>query len=109
MVVKTDAIMERLRALDEYIRLLQPYRAWDIRRLVEDRITYGGVLHYLQAPLSGGMAGCASSRSRGRACLLLSLVREEMIKPMGQHRILPYDFAQRIAPMAGFRMIGGNT
>jgi len=34
--------------MDEYIRLLQPYREWDIRRLTEDRIIYGGVLHYLQ-------------------------------------------------------------
>jgi hypothetical protein len=33
MVVKTDVILERLKTLDEYIRLLEPYRAWSIRRL----------------------------------------------------------------------------
>ena len=29
----------------------------------------------------------------------------QIIVKMGQHRILPYDFAERIAPMASFRNI----
>jgi len=48
MVVKTRAILERLHALDEYVRLLEPYQEWSTRRLTEDRIVYGGILHYLQ-------------------------------------------------------------
>jgi len=43
MVVKTRAILERLHALDEYVRLLEPYQEWSTRRLTEDRIVYGGL------------------------------------------------------------------
>jgi hypothetical protein len=37
MVVKVRAILERLHALDEYIRLLEPYREWNIRRQITGR------------------------------------------------------------------------
>lgn len=47
MVVKPRAILERLHALDEYIRLFEPYRERDFHRLAEDRLIYGGVLHYV--------------------------------------------------------------
>ena len=103
MVVKVRAILERLHALDEYIRLLEPYREWNIRRLTEDRIVYGGVLHYLQ--LSAQIVMDISAHLQVELDLERVTDYREAILSLGKHGILPVEFTERMRGLTGFRNI----
>jgi uncharacterized protein YutE (UPF0331/DUF86 family) len=103
MMVKVDVVLERLNALDEYIRLLQPYAERDIRSLTEDRMIYGGVLHHLQLAAQAVMDVSAHLQVE----LNLGRVHDyrESIVNLGKHGILPQEFAERISGLTGFRNI----
>jgi len=103
MVVKTRAILERLHALDEYIRLLQPYREWDGRRLTKDLIIYGGVLHYLQLASQAVMDVSAHLQIE----LGFGRVTDytDAVLSLGKHDVLPEEFVERISGLAGFRNV----
>jgi len=103
MVVKTRAILERLHALDEYVRLLEPYQEWSTRRLTEDRIVYGGILHYLQLAAQAVMDVSAHLQVE----LDLDRVTDyrEAILSLGKHGVLPQEFVERISGLTGFRNI----
>jgi uncharacterized protein YutE (UPF0331/DUF86 family) len=103
MVVKTRAILERLHALDEYIRLLEPYREWDVRRLTEDRIIYGGVLHYLQ--LAAQVVMDVSARLQVELELSRVMDYREAVLSLGKHGVLPEEFVEQISGLTGFRNI----
>jgi uncharacterized protein YutE (UPF0331/DUF86 family) len=103
MVVKTRAILERLHALDDYIRLLQPYRQWDVRRLTEDRIVYGGVLHYLQ--LAAQVVMDVSAHLQVELDLGHVTDYREAILSLGKHGVLPEEFIERMSGLTGFRNI----
>jgi len=103
MVVKVRAILERLHALDEYIRLLEPYREWSIRRLTDDRIVYGGVLHYLQ--LSAQIVMDISAHLQVELDLERVTDYREAILSLGKHGILPVEFTERMRGLTGFRNI----
>ena len=101
--MKTRAILERLHALDEYVRLLEPCQEWNIRRLTEDRIVYGGVLHYLQLAAQAVMDVSAHLQIE----LDLDRVTDyrEAILSLGKHGVLPQEFVERISGLTGFRNI----
>lgn len=103
MVVKSRAILERLHALDEYIRLLQPYREWDIRRLTEDRIIYGGMLHYLQ--LAAQVVMDVSAHLQVELDFGHVTDYREAILSLGKHGVLPEKFVERMSGLTGFRNI----
>jgi len=103
MIVKTRTILERLHTLDEYIRLLEPYREWESSRLTEDRITYGGVLHYLQ--LATQIVMDVSAHLQVELDIGRVTDYKEVIQNLGKHSILPSEFADRISGMTGFRNI----
>jgi uncharacterized protein YutE (UPF0331/DUF86 family) len=103
MVVKVRVILERLHALDEYIRLLQPYREWNIRRLTEDRIIYGGVLHYLQ--LSVQVVMDISTHLNIELDWERTADYKGAVLSLGKHGVLPPEFAERISGLTGFRNI----
>jgi uncharacterized protein YutE (UPF0331/DUF86 family) len=103
MVVKTRAILERLHALDEYIRLLEPYREWDVRRLTEDRIIYGGVLHYLQ--LAAQVVMDVSARLQVELELSRVMDYREAVLSLGKHGVLPEEFVEQLSGLTGFRNI----
>jgi uncharacterized protein YutE (UPF0331/DUF86 family) len=103
MVVKTRTILERLHALDEYIRLLQPYREWDIRRLTEDRIIYGGMLHYLQ--LAAQVVMDVSAHLQVELDFGHVTDYREAILSLGKHGVLPEKFVERMSGLTGFRNI----
>jgi uncharacterized protein YutE (UPF0331/DUF86 family) len=103
MVVKNRAILERLHALDEYIRLLQPYREWDIRRLTEDRIIYGGMLHYLQ--LAAQVVMDVSAHLQVELDFGHVTDYREAILSLGKHGVLPEKFVERMSGLTGFRNI----
>lgn len=103
MTVNTRAILERLHALDEYIRLLDPYREWNIRRLTEDRIVYGGVLHYLQ--LSAQVVMDVSAHLQVELGLERVTDYREAILSLSKYGILPAEFTERIRGLTGFRNV----
>ena len=103
MVVKTRAILERLQALDGYIRLLQPYRERDIRRLTEDQIQYHGVLRCLQLAAQAVMD--VSTHLQVELEWERVADYKEAILSLGKHGVLPTEFAERISGLAGFRNI----
>jgi uncharacterized protein YutE (UPF0331/DUF86 family) len=100
MIVKTRTILERLHTLDEYIRLPEPYREWESSRLTEDRITYGGVLHYLQ--LATQIVMDVSAHLQVELDIGRVTDYKEVIQNLGKHSILPSEFADRISGMTGF-------
>ncbi|MCX7681171.1 MAG: DUF86 domain-containing protein [Anaerolineae bacterium] len=101
--MKVEAMMERLRALDEYIRLLEPYRTQDIRTLVNDRMVYGGVLHYLQ--LCAQIVMDVSAHIHAALDLERASDYREVILTLGKHHILPPEFAERLSSITGFRNV----
>jgi uncharacterized protein YutE (UPF0331/DUF86 family) len=103
MVVKTRLVLERLHALDEYIRLLEPYREWDIQRLTKDQIVYGGVLHYLQ--LSAQAVMDVSAHLQVELGLERISDYRGAILSLSKHDVLPSQFAERVSALAGFRNI----
>lgn len=102
-MIKADAIMERLRALDEYIRLLEPYRTQDICALANDRIVYGGVLHYLQ--LCAQIVMDVSAHLHAELDLERASDYKEIILTLGKHRVLPPEFAEKLSGITGFRNV----
>jgi uncharacterized protein YutE (UPF0331/DUF86 family) len=103
MVVDVQVILERLRTLDDYVRLLEQYRDWDARQLTEDRITYGGVLHHLQ--LSAQIVLDVSAHLNAELGLGHATDYREAVRSLGKHGVLPADFARRIAALSGFRNV----
>jgi len=103
MVVKTRLVLERLHALNEYIRLLEPYREWDIQRLTKDQIVYGGVLHYLQ--LSAQVVMDVSAHLQVELGLERVSDYRGAILSLSKAGALPLQFAERVSALAGFRNI----
>ena len=103
MMVKTRAILERLHALDEYIRLLQPCREWDVQHLTEDQIRYHGVLRCLQ--LAAQVVMDVSTHLQVELDWEREADYKEAILSLGKHSVLPTEFAERISGLAGFRNI----
>jgi uncharacterized protein YutE (UPF0331/DUF86 family) len=103
MVVKTHVILERLKTLDEYIRLLEPYRAWSIRRLTDDGIIYGGVLHYLQ--LAAQVVLDVSVHLNVELAIKGATDYKGAVLSLGKHGVLPAEFAEKIGGLAGFRNV----
>lgn len=103
MVVKARVLLERLHTLDEYIRLLEPYQDWNIRRLTEDDIIYGGVLHYLQ--LSAQVVLDVSAHLNAELGFERAPDYREAILSLGKHDVLPLEFAERISGLSGFRNV----
>lgn len=103
MVVDVQVILERLHTLDEYVRLLEPYRDRSARQLTEDRITYGGVLHYLQ--LSAQIVLDVSARLNAELGFGRAADYREAVLSLGRHGVVPGGFAERIAGLSGFRNV----
>ena len=103
MVVDARVILECLHKLDEYVRLLQPYRDWDVQQLTDDPMTYVGVLHYLQLSAQVDLDVCAHLNAE------LGLERasdyRDAIVSLGKHDVLPREFAERIGTLSGFRNV----
>jgi uncharacterized protein YutE (UPF0331/DUF86 family) len=100
---KAHMLLDRLHKLEEYIHLLEPYQDWDIQRLTEDEITYGGVLHYLQ--LSAQIVLDVSAHLNAELGFERASDYREAILSLGKHEVLPRQFAERISNLSGFRNV----
>ena len=102
-MVKLDVVLGLLRSLESNLELLKPLRAEPLAALTSDLVRYNGMLHLLQ--LSVQHVTDIGAHLVAAAPLATPGDYKEVIMAMGLHGILPYEFAERIAPMAGFRNI----
>lgn len=102
-MIKPDVILKILESLREHIKLLRAVQSESLASLTADLVRYNGVIHLLQLCVEH-VADVGAHILAGSGLEMPGEYREIIIK-LGQHGIIPRDFAERIAPMAGFRNI----
>ena len=102
-MVNERVVLDRLQTLQSYIHRLEPYREWTMRRLTEDPMTYAGVLHHLQ--LAAQIVLDVSAHLNSALQLEPVSGYGEAIRHLGRAGVLPRDFSERLAELAGFRNV----
>jgi uncharacterized protein YutE (UPF0331/DUF86 family) len=102
-MVKSAVILRLLESLRENVTLLRPVQSESLADLMADIIRYNGTIRLLQTAIQHVLD--VGAHVLAGSSLEVPDEYKQIILKMGQHRILPYDFAQRIAPMAGFRNV----
>ena len=98
-----DEIASKLEMLEEYIAILKGYQHHDVEDLMRDHTLKGAVERYIEVALE---------------CMIdigeMIISKEKLKRPdtyrdvfllLGEHGILPNDFAKDLAPAAGFRNV----
>lgn len=98
-MVNERMILERLQTLRSYIRRLEPYREWTMRRLTENPMTYAGVLHHVRLAhmqLSAQIVLDVSAHLN--AALKMGPVSGygEAIRHLGHAAVLPQEYSERL-------------
>jgi uncharacterized protein YutE (UPF0331/DUF86 family)/predicted nucleotidyltransferase len=102
-MIQTDVVLERLRALEEYVEQLRPFQGKPMEEIVANNIVYWGVLHGLQLCIQSIMD--VSSHMQAALSLERAPDYEGVILSLGKHGIIPMEFAERIRKMPSFRNI----
>jgi uncharacterized protein YutE (UPF0331/DUF86 family) len=102
-MIKYVNLNPKLEKLQEYSSYLRIYQKHTIEELKKDHTLQGAVLHYLQLAIE-----CVIDIGE----LLISELKlrkpeeaREVIKILAENKIIPDDFAERFAAVAGFRNI----
>lgn len=98
-----DEIESKLEMLEEYVAILKGYQHHDVEDLMRDHTLRGAVERYIEVALE---------------CMIdigeMIISKEKLKRPdtyrdvfllLGEHGILPDDFAKDLAPAAGFRNV----
>lgn len=98
-----DEIASKLEMLEEYIAILKGYQHHDVEDLMRDHTLKGAVERYIEVALE---------------CMIdigeMIISKEKLKRPdtyrdvfllLGEHGILPDNFAKDLAPAAGFRNV----
>ena len=98
-----DEIASKLEMLEEYVAILKGYQHHDVEDLMRDHTLRGAVERYIEVALE---------------CMIdigeMIISKEKLKRPdtyrdvfllLGEHGILPDDFAKDLAPAAGFRNV----
>jgi uncharacterized protein YutE (UPF0331/DUF86 family) len=93
----------KLEKLREYITYLKDYRKHSVEDLKNDHTLQGAVLHYLQLAIE-------SIIDVGEMLISELKLRKpeearDVFKILAENKIIPDDFAEHFAPVAGFRNI----
>jgi uncharacterized protein YutE (UPF0331/DUF86 family) len=102
-MIKLHVVLQILESLREQITLLRPLKSESLAELTADLVRYNGVIHLLHTAVEH--VTDVGAHILGGTGLEVPDGYREIIVKMGRHGILPYEFAERIAPMAGFRNI----
>jgi len=102
-MIKPDVIVGLLGSLKEQVANLRQLQKLTLKELTDDFVRWNATLHLLQVSVEHVtdisahlLAGSGKSVPDNHRLI---------IRKMGEVGLLPYDFAERIAPMAGFRNI----
>jgi uncharacterized protein YutE (UPF0331/DUF86 family) len=98
-----DEIASKLEILEEYTAILRGYQQHNVEDLIHDHTLRGAVERYIEVALE---------------CMIdigeIIISKEKLKRPdtyrevfllLGEHAILPDDFAKDLAPAAGFRNV----
>jgi len=102
-MIKPELVTQLLQSLREHVSLLRPFQAQTLDELTRDMVRWHGILHLLQLSVQH-VIDISAHLLAGLNAAVPDDYREIILK-LGMMGILPYDFAQRIAPMAGFRNV----
>lgn len=103
MMADKESLLARLEALDTYLAELDHYAQYRVEEMASDFVKYRAVQHSLQLAAQAivGIAShivTADYHSRAQEY-------REVIAELGSVGVLEPEFAQRLAPLAGFRNI----
>lgn len=102
-MVKPAVILTLLASLDEKLTILRSLQSSTLRELAADPIRWNATLHLLQLSIEHVTDICAHLLA-GQGMAAVDDNRQLVLKA-GRSQIMPYEFAQRIAPMTGFRNV----
>jgi uncharacterized protein YutE (UPF0331/DUF86 family) len=102
-MIKTAVVIKLLESLNEHVALLKPLRSATVAELVADPLRWNGVLHLLQVSVEH--VTDVSAHLLAGSDKAVPDDHRRTILALGTHGILPFEFAQRIAPMTSFRNI----
>lgn len=102
-MIKTSVVIQLLDSLDDTVKTLRDLQGLSFQELAKEIVRYWGILHGLHTAVEH--VTDIGAHLLGGLGLTVPDKYKDIILKMGQHYIIPYDFAERIAPMAGFRNI----
>ena len=98
-----EEINFKLEQLGEYVSALREYQQYDIEEIRNNRTLRGAVERYMEVSLACMIDICEMIISAEK--LKRPDTYREVILVLGQHEILPEEFAKKLAPAAGFRNV----
>lgn len=103
MPIKPQLVLRQLGSLRRHIELLRPLQTEPLAELSRDRLRWYGLLYVLQM-LVEHVTDISNHLLAGTNEVVTDDARST-IRTMGHSGLLPLDFAERIAPMVGFRNV----
>lgn len=102
--IKLEVVKRLLESLQEQIELLRPIQRLSLKELTADPLRWNGTLHLLQLSVEH-VTDIGVHLLSGRGVAVPDDYRQIILKLGQGDRPLPFEFAERIVPMAGFRNI----
>lgn len=93
----------KLEQLGEYVSTLKEYQHYDVEEIRNNRTLRGAVERYMEISLACMIDICEMVISSEK--LRRPDTYREVILVLGEHDILPMEFAKKLAPAAGFRNV----
>jgi uncharacterized protein YutE (UPF0331/DUF86 family) len=93
----------KMEQLGEYVSTLKEYQQYDIEEIRNNRTLRGAVERYIEISLACMIDICEMVISSEKLKRLDTY--REVILVLGEHGILPMEFARKLAPAAGFRSV----
>ena len=103
MSIKVEIVLGLLVSLREHLERLRPFQAESLPDLTKDWVKWYALLHALQI-LVEHVTDVGNHLLAGTGQTVPDDARIA-IRQLGVSGIIPYDFAERIAPMTGFRNV----
>lgn len=102
-MVEIEIVQSRLDAMNEYVTQLTVQRNLSVEQMLADQITYSAIQRWLQ--LASQAAIDVASHILSADFAKQKHNYREMLLALGSEGVLPAEFAQRFAGIAGFRNV----
>ncbi|MBI3360751.1 MAG: DUF86 domain-containing protein [Chloroflexi bacterium] len=102
-MIKPDTLVALLQSLHERVEQLRRLQAFTMKELTDDFVKWNAALHLLQVSVE--IVTDVSAHMLAGNNRVVPDDHRQVIRSMGFNWLLPLEFAESIAPMAGFRNI----
>ncbi len=102
-MIRPELITRLLESLSERVELIRPLQLLTLKELTADVLRWNGLLHVLQVSVEHVTDICSHLLAGNDIAVPDN--HRLVIEKAGHSGFLPLEFAERIAPMAGFRNI----